>query len=62
MGCHTPHTLPVLSALAKGYAVCDHWYGSAPTMTNRAFACAGTSQGQMDDKTKRFTCPRSSGR
>jgi phospholipase C len=59
MGCHTPQTLPVLSALAKGYAVCDHWYCSAPTMTmpNRAFACAGTSQGQMDDKTKRFTCP-----
>jgi phospholipase C len=59
MGCHTPQTLPVLSALATGFAVCDHWYGSAPTMTmpNRAFACAGTSQGQMDDRTKRFSCP-----
>jgi phospholipase C len=59
MGCHTPETLPVLSALAKGFAVCDHWYGSAPTQTmpNRAFLCAGTSQGQLDDKTKKFTCP-----
>ncbi|GAB3919072.1 hypothetical protein GCM10011575_29340 [Microlunatus endophyticus] len=59
MGCYTPETLPVLSALAKGYAVCDHWFGSAPTMTmpNRAFLCAGTSQGHMDDKTKKFTCP-----
>ena len=59
MGCYTPQTLPVLSALAKGYAVCDHWYASAPTetMPNRAFALAATSQGHMDDSTKTFTCP-----
>ena len=59
MGCHTPATLPVLSALATGFAVCDHWYGSAPTMTmpNRAFACAGTSQGRLDDRVKKFTVP-----
>jgi phospholipase C len=59
MGCFTPEVLPVLSALAKGYAVCDHWFCSVPTETlpNRAFACAGTSQGHMDDKTKTYTCP-----
>lgn len=59
MGCFTAQTLPVLHALAKGYAVCDHWFGSAPTMTmpNRAFVCAGTSQGHMDDVTKTFTAP-----
>ncbi len=59
MGCFTPEALPVLSALARGYAVCDHWYASAPTetMPNRAFACAATSQGHMDDKTHTFTCP-----
>lgn len=59
MGCYPPETLPVLSALATGFAVCDHWYGSAPTMTmpNRAFVCAGTSQGHLDDKTKSFTAP-----
>jgi phospholipase C len=59
MGCYTPQTLPVLSALALGFAVCDHWYGSAPTMTmpNRAFACAATSQGRLDDHTKYFTAP-----
>jgi len=59
MGCHTPTTLPVLSTLATGFAVCDHWYGSAPTMTmpNRAFACAGTSQGRLDDQIKKFTVP-----
>lgn len=59
MGCFTPAALPVLSALAKGYAVCDHWFSSAPTETlpNRAFACAATSQGHMDDKTRTFTTP-----
>lgn len=59
MGMHTPQTLPVLSALARGFAVCDHWFGSAPTETlpNRAFLHAGTSQGHMDDKTKSFTAP-----
>jgi phospholipase C len=59
MGCYAPETLPVLSALARSYAVCDHWFCSAPTMTmpNRAFACAGTSQGHLDDHTKIFTVP-----
>ena len=59
MGCYTPEALPVLSGLARGFAVCDHWYGSAPTETlpNRAFAAAGTSQGHMDDKTSTFTAP-----
>ena len=59
MGCFTPEALPVLSALARGYAVCDHWFSSAPTETlpNRAFACAATSQGHMDDKTHTFTAP-----
>jgi len=59
MGMHTPQTLPVLSALARGFAVCDHWYGSAPTETlpNRAFTHAATSQGHMDDAAKSFTAP-----
>ena len=59
MGCFTPEALPVMSALARGYAVCDHWYASAPTetMPNRAFAIAATSQGHMDDVTKTYTCP-----
>jgi phospholipase C len=59
MGIFTPEMLPVLSALASGYAVCDHWYCSLPTetMPNRAFVNAATSQGHMDDKTKSFTVP-----
>src|ERR1700744_1954851 len=59
MGCFTPEALPVLSALARGYAVCDQWFSSVPTetMPNRAFVCSGTSQGHMDDKTHTFTSP-----
>jgi phospholipase C len=57
MAMYTPEMLPVLSGLARGYAVCDQWFSSVPTetMPNRAFACAATSQGHMDDKTKTFT-------
>jgi phospholipase C len=59
MGCFSPSALPVLSGLARGFAVCDHWFASVPTMTmpNRAFVNAGTSQGHMDDQTKSFTVP-----
>jgi len=59
MGMFTPATLPVLSGLARGFAVCDQWFGSVPTETlpNRAFVSAGTSQGHMDDKTTSYTCP-----
>jgi phospholipase C len=57
MGMYTPEQLPVLSGLAKGYAVCDHWYSSAPTETlpNRAFALMATSQGFLDDANKVYT-------
>ncbi|MFJ9447367.1 alkaline phosphatase family protein [Kitasatospora sp. NPDC101235] len=52
MGCFPPEALPVLSGLARGYAVCDHWYCSVPTQTlpNRGFALAGTSLGLVSDK------------
>ena len=59
MGVFPPDMLPVLSGLARGFAVCDHWFSAVPTMTmpNRAFACAGTSQGHMDDASHSFTVP-----
>ncbi len=59
MGMFTPAMLPVLSGLARGYAVCDHWFSSAPTetMPNRIFACAATSQGRVDDAVHSFTVP-----
>ncbi|WP_158918451.1 alkaline phosphatase family protein [Caulobacter sp. S45] len=64
MGMYTPDLLPVLTGLAKGFAVCDAWFASAPTETipNRAFAAAGTSQGHLDDHVKVFTCPSIFGR
>ena len=64
MGMFTPAMLPVLSGLASGYAICDHWYASVPTETipNRAFACAATSQARMDDAVTTFSCPSVFGR
>lgn len=64
MGMYTPELLPILSGLAKGYAVCDAWFSSVPTMTmpNRAFALAATSQGHLDDHTKIYTCSSIFGR
>ncbi len=57
MGMFTPQALPVMSGLARGFAVCDHWYASVPTETfpNRAFACAATSQGHMNDGAASYT-------
>jgi len=47
MKCFTDRTLPVLSTLAKQYAVCDHWFSSVPgsTIPNRLFAHAAHSGG-----------------
>jgi phospholipase C len=55
---YTPQMLPVLSTLARSYAVCDQWFASVPTQTvpNRAFAAAATSQGRLDNQVKSFTC------
>jgi phospholipase C len=57
MGVFTPEMLPIMSGLARGYAVSDRWFASAPTETlpNRAFAGVATSQGHLDDTTKIFT-------
>ncbi len=57
MGVFPPSALPVLSGLARGFAVCDHWFSSVPTETfpNRAFACAATSQGHMSDSASSYT-------
>ncbi|HUJ27666.1 MAG TPA: alkaline phosphatase family protein, partial [Myxococcales bacterium] len=47
MDMYTPEQLPVLSWLARHYAVSDLWFCSVPsqTNTNRAFYLAGTSAG-----------------
>lgn len=45
--------VPVLSALARNYAVSDAWFSSVPSQTwpNRAFVHAGTSNGNVDNGT-----------
>ena len=47
MKCYAPDQLPVLTALAREFAVCDNWYASmpGPTWPNRFFSLAGTSGG-----------------
>ena len=44
---YTPEQLPVLSALARGFATFDHWFCDVPsqTFTNRSFFHAGTASG-----------------
>ena len=50
MRCFRPSQLPVLSALARQYVICDQWFSSVPgpTLPNRAFAHFGTSFGRLD--------------
>src|ERR1035437_6841321 len=50
MKCFTPATLPVLSTLAKQYAVCDRWFASVPgsTIPNRMFVHGANSVGSVN--------------
>ena len=47
MKCFAPGQLPVLTALAQEFAVCDNWYASmpGPTWPNRMFVHAASSGG-----------------
>jgi phospholipase C len=49
MESYSPDQVPVLSQLARCYAVCDRWFGSVPAQTwpNRGFVHTGTSRGQV---------------
>ncbi len=49
MQCYTPDHLPVISMLAREFAVFDHWFCAVPSQTlcNRAFWHAGTSWGRL---------------
>lgn len=49
MNYFTPDMLPVLTGLARSYAVFNGWFASipGPTLCNRAFANYGTSFGQV---------------
>ena len=48
-----PGALPVLTALAKEFVLCDHWFSSmaGPTEPNRMFVHAATSGGWDDSPT-----------
>ena len=48
----TPDQVPVISALAKAFGVCDYWHASAPCQTwpNRFFVHTGTALGFVDNK------------
>jgi len=47
MGAYTPAMLPVLSTLAREFAIYDHWHAAVPSQTfaNRSFFHASTSNG-----------------
>jgi phospholipase C len=47
MQCLDPALVPVLTALARDFTVCDHWFSSVPgpTWPNRFFLHAGTAKG-----------------
>jgi phospholipase C len=51
LGCYPPQLLPVLSTLAREYAVCNRWFCSVPSETwpNRLFAHAATSADLLDN-------------
>lgn len=57
MKCFTPAQTPVLSGLAKGFAVCDNYHCSIPSQTlpNRSFIHAATSGGNVNNDPNAFT-------
>src|SRR5262249_17616452 len=50
--CYAPDSLPVVTALAREFAICDHWHASipGPTWPNRLFVHAATSAGHVDNQ------------
>lgn len=60
MNVFDPEQLPVLSTLAREFVLCDRWFADVPgpTMPNRAFVHAATSQGYTynADWKPKFTC------
>ena len=53
MRCFAPRALPVLTALAKEFVLCDHWHSAlpGPTEPNRMFVHAASSGGWDDSPT-----------
>ena len=57
MQCFAPPRIPVLAALAKGFAICDHWFCSVPgeTWPNRNYCHAATSDGEVNIRKRFYT-------
>jgi phospholipase C len=51
MQCYSATQVPVITALARAYAISDRWHASSPTQTwpNRAFVHLGTSLGKVNN-------------
>jgi phospholipase C len=51
MQCYAPDQVPVMSALAKNFAISDRWFCSTPNQTwpNRCFVHAGTANGNVNN-------------
>ncbi|HXW46751.1 MAG TPA: alkaline phosphatase family protein [Streptosporangiaceae bacterium] len=56
---YTPEQMPVLSALARGFATFDHWFCEVPSQTfaNRSFFHAASSSGYVDNLTPAASFP-----
>ena len=56
----TPEQIPVLSGLARGFGVFDHWFCEVPSQTlpNRSFWTAATSSGFSVNAPVRTSCRR----
>ena len=57
MQCFSPDQLPALNQLARDFCLCDHWHREVPgpTMPNRMFMRAATSEGCVHNDFKRLT-------
>ena len=55
MQCFAPDQLPLLNQLAREFCLSDHWHCEVPgpTMPNRMFVHATTSEGYVHDDFKR---------
>jgi phospholipase C len=56
----TPEQIPVLSGLARGFGVFDHWFCEVPSQTlpNRSFWTAATSSGFAGTRRSVTSCRR----
>src|SRR5262245_36671360 len=56
METYSPNQVPVLSTLAREFAVCDRWFSSLPceTLPNRAFLHAGSSFGRLNNMDEKY--------